>query len=401
MNQFPVEDDCLVVGGRPLPQLARCVGSTPFYVYDRRLITQRVEEVRRAIPSQIKLHYAIKANPMPALLCHMSSLVDGLDVASGAELVNALSSGAKARDISFAGPGKSANELEQVVAAGILVNVESLRELRCLADISARGGLPARVAIRVNPEFELKSSGMRMSGGAKQFGMDASEVPAALREVSRLGLAFEGFHIYSGSQNLRPGAICEAQALAVKLAVQLAQHASRETKVVNIGGGFGVPYFPGDQRLDLQPIGEGLEVLVQQLAMALPGACLIIELGRFLVAEAGLYVCRVVDRKISRGQVFLITDGGLHHHLAASGNFGQVLRKNYPVVIGNRVLGGRREVASVVGPLCTPLDLLADRMELAEAHPGDLVAIYQSGAYGLTASPTAFLSHPAPVEILV
>jgi diaminopimelate decarboxylase len=127
----------------------------------------------------------------------------------------------------------------------------------------------------------------------------------------------------------------------------------------------------------------------------------VIELGRFLVGEAGIYVCRVLDRKESRGQVFLVTDGGLHHHLAASGNFGQVLRKNYPVVIGNRMQRREREIASVVGPLCTPLDLLADRMELARAQEGDLVVVFQSGAYGLTASPIRFLSHPEPVEVLV
>jgi diaminopimelate decarboxylase len=241
MDQFPIQDDCLVVGGRPLPQLVQCVGSTPFYVYDRRLVTQRVEEVRRALPAPVKLHYAVKANPMPALLCHMASLVDGLDVASGKELLNALPSGVNARDISFAGPGKSVTELEQAVASGILINVESLRELHCLANLSARVGLAARVAIRVNPEFELKTSGMRMGGGAKQFGMDADAVPAALREAGSLGLAFEGFHIYSGSQNLRASAICEAQALAAQLAVQLAAHAPSETQVVNIGGGFGVP----------------------------------------------------------------------------------------------------------------------------------------------------------------
>jgi diaminopimelate decarboxylase len=140
---------------------------------------------------------------------------------------------------------------------------------------------------------------------------------------------------------------------------------------------------------------------VADAARALPQAQLVIELGRYLVGEAGVYLCRILDRKVSRGHTFLVTDGGLHHHLAASGNFGQVLRKNYPVVIANRVHGEPRENASVVGPLCTPLDLLADRADLAQAQVGDLVAVLQSGAYGLTASPTAFLSHPAPGELLI
>ncbi len=171
--------------------------------------------------------------------------------------------------------------------------------------------------------------------------------------------------------------------------------------MLNIGGGFGIPYFPSDVPLDLAPISHNLAALLERAKRALPNAEIVIELGRYLVGEAGIYVCRVIDRKVSRGQVFLVTDGGLHHHLAASGNFGQVLRKNYPVLIGNRVRGSAREIASVVGPLCTPLDLLADRMDLAKAEEGDLVVVLQSGAYGFTASPLGFLSHPAPREILV
>ena len=240
-----------------------------------------------------------------------------------------------------------------------------------------------------------------MGGGAKQFGVDAEAVPNLLTDVDRLGLSFEGFHIFSGSQNLNASSICDAQERAIDLAIRLAAHAPAKVLTVNIGGGLGIPYFPGERNLDIAPIGENLRSLVGRAGDAMPGARLVLELGRYLVGSAGLYICRVVDRKISRGQVFLVVDGGLHHHLAASGNFGQVLRKNYPVVIGNRVHDGPREVASVVGPLCTPLDLLADRMTLAVAAPGDLVAIMQSGAYGMSASPTAFLGHPPPVEALL
>ena len=193
----------------------------------------------------------------------------------------------------------------------------------------------------------------------------------------------------------------QSQQKTLDLAIRLAEFAPSPVRVLNIGGGFGIPYFPGEQRLDLGAIGKNLDMLVRRAKNALPEARLVIELGRFLVGEAGVYVCRVIDRKISRGQVFLVTDGGLHHHLAASGNFGQVIRKNYPVAIGNKITGTRREIASVVGPLCTPLDLLAERMELAEAHPGDLVVVFQSGAYGYTASPRGFLSHPDPAEVLV
>ncbi len=398
---FAVINDELQVGGLPLTQLAARVGRTPFYAYDRTLLAQRVDELRAQLPRQIKLHYAMKANPMPALVAFMAARVDGIDVASGNELRVALDAGARAHDISFAGPGKSEGELEQAVAAGILLNVESLREIRLLEAISQRLGKSARVAVRVNPDFELKSSGMKMGGGPKPFGIDAEQVPEALAQIRARGLGFEGFHIFSGSQNLKSEAICEAQTKALALAQRLAQAAPAPVRSLNLGGGLGIAYFPGEQPLTLTPIAQHLHGLVHEARSVLPEAELVIELGRYLVGEAGIYVCKVLDRKVSRGQVFLVTNGGLHHHLAASGNFGQVIRKNYPVAIGNRVQGTAREWVSVVGPLCTPLDLLADRMELAKAQEGDLVVVFQSGAYGLTASPIHFLSHPEPVEVLV
>ena len=401
MQQFPVQAGELCVGGIPLTRLAERVGSTPFYAYDRALLGERVAALRRALPAGVQLHYAMKANPMPALVCHLAGLVDGIDVASGGELRVALDAGADPREISLAGPGKSAGELRQAVAAGILVNVESERELALLQQAAAAAGQPARVAVRVNPDFELKSSGMKMGGGPKQFGVDADQVPRLLQRIGTAGLQFEGFHLFAGSQNLRAEAIVEAQQKSYALALRLAEDAPAPVRFLNLGGGFGIPYFPGERALDLAPIGANLAELVERAGAEMPGAALVIELGRYLVGEAGVYVARVVDRKLSRGQVFLVTDGGLHHHLSASGNFGQVIRKNYPVAVGNRMEAATRELASVVGPLCTPLDLLADRMELAQAEVGDLVVVFQSGAYGFTASPHAFLGHPAPVEVLV
>lgn len=401
LERAPTIDGELLFGGVRLSQLAQRVGRTPFYAYDREALRARVDALRAALPAKISLHYAMKANPMPALVAYMTALVDGIDVASAGELAVALDAGADPREVSFAGPGKSETELGQAAAAGILINCESMREIALLGDIARRTGRPARVAVRVNPDFELKSSGMKMGGGPKQFGIDAELVPQALAEIGRRGLAFEGFHIFSGSQNLRAESICEAQNKAYELALRLSAHAPGPVKVLNLGGGFGIPYFPGERPLELVPIGANLKALVERAGREMPRAELVIELGRYLVGEAGIYVCRVIDRKISRGEVFLVTDGGLHHHLAASGNFGQVIRKNYPVAIGTRMNAEQREIASVVGPLCTPLDLLADRMELARADVGDLVVVLQSGAYGRSASPIGFLSHPGPGEVLV
>jgi diaminopimelate decarboxylase len=400
-SHWEIVHGCIQVNGIGLTRLTARVGQTPFFAYDRHLLNERVALLRRHIPAEVHLHYAIKANPMPAVVHFMSGLVDGLDVASGNELRVALDSGMKPELISFAGPGKSERELASAIAAGITINLESPHEMETAARIGITLGIEPRVAVRVNPDFELKSSGMKMGGGAKQFGIDAEAVPEVLMRMKILPLDFQGFHIYSGSQNLRAESIQDAQEKTLELAYRLAAFAPVPVRTLNIGGGFGVPYFPGETPLDVAAVGDKLRRLLIETKRNLPGAQVVIELGRYLVAEAGIYVCKVVDRKVSRGQVFLITDGGLHHQLAASGNFGQVIRKNYPVAIGNKMTGVETEIASIVGPLCTPLDVLGDKMELSRANVGDLVVVFQSGAYGLTASPTAFLSHPAPIEVLV
>jgi diaminopimelate decarboxylase len=398
---FAVADDCLTIGDQSLLDVAKQAARTPFYAYGRQYMSARVADLRRSLPQSIQLHYAIKANPMPAVVRHMAPLVDGFDVASAGELRIAIDAGMEPERISFAGPGKTPQELAEAVAAGVVLNVESEREVARLVEIARQTGSRPRIAVRVNPDFELKTSGMKMGGGPKPFGVDAERVPQLLAQIARMPLELMGLHIFSGSQNLRAESIVESQQKSFELAVQLSRGAAVQLRTLNIGGGFGIPYFAGEKPLDLQPIAAGLKALLERCSHDLPGTQIIIELGRYLVGEAGIYVCKVIDRKVSRGQVFLVTDGGLHHHLAASGNFGQVIRKNYPVLVGNRVHGEHREIASVVGPLCTPLDLLADRVEMARAEIDDLVVVLQSGAYGLTASPAAFLSHPAAAEILV
>jgi diaminopimelate decarboxylase len=387
-------------GGIPIGRLAERVGRTPFYVYDRAALTARVQALRAALPEALHLHYAIKANPMPAVVQHMAGLTDGLDVASAQEMMVALDTGMAPEHVSFAGPGKSAAEIRRAVAAGITMTAESEVQLDLAIAAGKALGVEPRIALRVNPAFELKAAGMKMGGGPKPFGIDEAKLPALLDRMKTEGIALTGLHIFSGSQNLKAEAIVDAQQKSYELARGLLAHWGRPVRWLNLGGGFGVPYFPGEQPLDIAPIAANLHELCER-AEADIGAPLVIELGRYLVAHAGLYVCRVLERKESCGQVFLVTDGGLHHHLAASGNFGQVLRKNYPVAVANRIGEPADEVQSVVGPLCTPLDILAEKMQLAHAEPGDLIVVFQSGAYGLTASPAAFLSHPAAAEVLV
>jgi diaminopimelate decarboxylase len=398
---FDAKDAELLIGGRKVSAIAAEIGRTPFYVYDRAVMNRKVHELRAALPAEVEIHYAMKANPMPEVVRHFCDLADGIDVASAGEMDAALAAGMRPELISFAGPGKTPAELERAVAAGIVINMESELEMRRLAEIARRAGKRPKVAVRVNPDFELKTSGMKMAGGPKQFGVDAERVPQMLAELGSLPMEFWGFHIYCGSQNLVPEILMESQGKTAALAIELARHAPGPVRLLNLGGGFGIPYFPGEHPLTLAPIGENLRSLASVIHAALPEATIALELGRYLVGESGVYVCRIIDKKISRGQVFLITDGGLHHHLAASGNFGQVIRKNYPVLVANRIDATQTEIAMVVGPLCTPLDMLADRMQLAAADVGDLIAVFQSGAYGFTASPLAFLSQPAPAQLLV
>ncbi len=401
MNQFPIQDNELLIGGIPLTRLASRVGQTPFYAYDRQVITDRIQALRNTLPSEVHLHYAIKANSMPAVVQHLAGLTDGLDVASLGEMKVALDTGMAADKISFAGPGKSDKELTAAVAAGVTINMESEGEMERIATIGNKLSIQPRVSVRVNPDFELKTSGMKMSGGPKPFGIDAERVPGVLKRIANMNLDFQGFHIFSGSQNLRPEALIEAQTNTFELAYRMAEHAPSPITWLNIGGGFGIPYFPGEKPLDLQPVADNLQNLTDECKTRLPDAEIVIELGRYLVGEAGVYVCEVVDKKESRGETFVVTNGGLHHHLAASGNFGQVIRKNYPVCVGNNVVSETSEIVNVVGPLCTPLDILANKVELPVISISDLIVVYQSGAYGLNASPQGFLSHPAIIEVLI
>lgn len=398
---FAVERGDLLLNGTPVRHLAERIGEGPFYAYDRAAMTARVCELRAAMPKQLKLHYAMKANPMPAVVRHLSAQLDGVDVASPLEMLVALDAGVPPENISFAGPGKSDRDVRQAVAAGITLNLESEREFRSALAAGEALGVTPRLALRVNPAFELKSAGMKMGGAAKQFGVDEEKAPTLLGDIAASGACFEGFHIFSGSQNLRADSIIEAQSKTLELVVRLAEVANLPVNLANIGGGLGIPYVAGEKRLDLAPISEALGAALERFSAKLPRTRVAMELGRYLVGEAGIYVCRVIDRKESRGEIFLVTNGGLHHHLAATGNFGQVLRRNYPILAPSRMDEPYTEKVNIVGPLCTPLDLLGQGVFLPRLEPGDLVAVLQSGAYGLTASPTAFLSHPVPSEILV
>jgi diaminopimelate decarboxylase len=393
--EFAAQIGLLTIAGRSAAEWA---GTTPAFVYDTAIVAARIAQFRTAMPG-IDLHYAIKANPHPGLLARIAPLVDGLDVASAGELATALVA-KPAAAISFAGPGKRDDELAAAIAAGATLNLESEGEAARALAIADRIGQRPRLAVRVNPDVELRGSGMKMGGRASPFGIDAVRVPALVRHLIAAGADWRGFHLYAGSQALDAAAIAETQGATLALAARLADAAGGAPPLVNLGGGFGVPYFAGDRALDVEAVGERLAAALAARPAVLRDSRFAIELGRWLVAEAGIYLARVIDRKDSGGETFLILDGGLHHQLAASGNFGTVVRRNYPLAVAHRMGATETETVNVVGPLCTPLDRLGDRVALPRAEPGDLVAVFLAGAYGATASPSTFLGHPPAVEIV-
>ncbi|MGD1954137.1 MAG: pyridoxal-dependent decarboxylase, exosortase A system-associated [Sphingomonadales bacterium] len=396
------EDGMLLIGGERADDIAARFDA-PVFVYDRRLIDQTVARLRACMPSDLRLHYAIKANPFAPLLEHMAGLVDGFDVASAGELERLSQHPQSDLPVSFAGPGKRDSELAAAIDAECCVNLESEGELNRLAQIARQKGRLAKAAIRINPPFELRGSGMRMGGGAKPCGIDDVDVPGLLQSWPKDALDFQGFQIFTGSQSLSAEALSEAHGNALRLALDCACYAPKPAKIFNIGGGLGVPYFPGDKPGDVDAVGASLAAAMDALRDQIAETKVVMELGRFFVAEAGVYLTRIVDKKRSRGTTFLVTEGGLHHQLAVSGNFGQVFRKNYPVALANRFSRAETdlETVNIVGCLCTPLDRLGDDVDLPSAQVGDIVAIFRCGAYGPTASPSGFLSHPACQEILL
>ena len=397
---FAAIDEELAIGGRKAGDLAAEMG-TPLFVYARDRLDARVAALRAAMPARLAIHYAVKANPFEPVLRHLAPLVDGFDIASVGELAIVQAADLDPAQVSFAGPGKREAELETAIAAGVTLNCESEGEAERTLAIADRLGRSPRMAIRVNPDFDLKGSGMKMGGGARQFGVDEDRVPALARRLIAAGVEWRGFHIFAGSQALSTDAIIDTQAQTLALAARLAEESGAGLPHCNLGGGFGIPYFPGDIPVDIAAIGAALGKRFADLPDVLRETKFCIELGRYLVGEAGVYLTRIVDRKESHGEVFLVTDGGLHHQLAASGNFGTVVRRNYPSAIATRFGAEASEEASIVGCLCTPLDRLADKGHFPRAEVGDLVAVFCAGAYGASASPMQFLGQGPAGEVLL
>ncbi|MBT8097210.1 MAG: diaminopimelate decarboxylase [Woeseia sp.] len=402
-SHFDTRGDELVIGGLTVSELSEQFG-TPLFIYDQAALQRRIEQVKAVLPDRFNLFYSIKANPNAAILRTFLRQGCGLEVASGGELFQALSAGCPPDRVIFAGPGKTRTELAAALEADIReIHVESIDEIRTLSELATQDGNVARVALRINPA-EASGGAMRMGGRASPFGIDEEELEIALDEATTLeNVQVTGVHLFMATQILEAETLIEQYQLALRIAREVASRIPGPLASIDFGGGWGTPYFAHERELDLQELAAGIARVQQQMQEdpLLATAEAIIEPGRYLVNEAGLYLSRVTRVKRSRGRVFAITDGGMHHHLAASGNLGQTIKRNYPVAVVNKLERPVAEKTDVVGPLCTPLDMLARQIELPPVEPGDLFGVFQSGAYARTSSPHGFLSHASPAEVLV
>ena len=393
----------LVIGDVPVTRLVARHG-TPVFVYDRAVLDRKLDALRAALPAGFFVCYSVKANPNRALLEHFLSRGCGLELASAGEFHQALAAGAKPGELLFAGPGKTEAELELVLKHSIgEIHAESELEIKRIGTICRRLGCRARVAIRVNPSGEAQGGAMRMGGKPLPFGVDEERLDSVLDLVlAERSIDFHGIHLFAGTQVLEAEVLAAQYRKGLAIAAQVAERLGGPLHTIDFGGGLGIPYFVNAQPLDLEKLHSLLAGLFAEFAgdRRFAGTQFVVEPGRFLVGEAGVYLCRVNDIKESRGKKFLIVDGGMHHHLAASGNLGQTIKRNYPVAIVNKLDKPAGEAVEVVGPLCTPLDVLARNIQLPRAEVGDIVGVFQSGAYARAASPLNFLSHPAPPEVL-
>jgi diaminopimelate decarboxylase len=403
-EHYAVRGRDLMAGGFTVGALAERFG-TPLYIYDAEVMRRSFMALKIALNGFASIVYSIKANPNPAVARIFVELGAGIEIASAGEYARARQAGVAPEAILFAGPGKRDDELSHVVQNGIgEIHLESLEEMMRLDAIAARTGSKVAVSLRINPVSAAQGGAMRMGGKPSPFGFDEEQIDDALRALaSAAHLDLCGVHMFAGTQILDADTLLAQWRHGIDVAAHVARATQRPLRSIDLGGGLGIPYYAGDMPLDLAAVRGGIGDLSQhkQAEPLLHNARVIVEPGRFLAGPGGLYVARVIASKISRGTRFIVTDGGMHHHLAASGNLGQVVKRDYPVIAPARMDATAFERVVVAGPLCTPLDTLARAADLPALEAGDLVAVMQSGAYGLSASPTEFLSHAKPVEVLV
>ena len=379
----------------------------PAFIYFKKIVERKYGELLDCLPEGFEIHYAFKANPNQEVVGFIRSLGAGADVASLGELRLARETGYPIEKVEFTGPGKTIEELSLAIDLGISsINVESISEIKKITDLCRAKGKPANVGIRLNPKGKLSSSAMKMSGDT-QFGItedDLEEAFVLIKNGTKL-LNFTGLHMHLGSQFIEAEKIASNFKFILEKAYEITSRYKIELRKINFGGGWGIDIFGNKPPLDLPLIKKSLSELFTDLKYRthFKGTQFIVEPGRFLVAECGIYAAKILYRKRGYNKEFLIIDGGMHQNYLAAGGIGQVIRRNLGVdMIPENHHSHSVAQYTVVGALCIPDDVLGLELELpSDLREGDILLFCNCGAYGYSASPLKFLSHPLPTEAAI
>ena len=379
--------------------------ATPCYVYLLDRMRRRIRRVRQAFGERLAISYAVKANPNVELLRRLAGHVDWLDVSSLGEVRRGLAAGFDAARMTFSGPAKRDEDLDRAVECGIgEVVCESPDEIERLDRIAGARGRRQPFLIRINPARAPSGFGIVMCGRPGPFGIDEEALGDALARLDEWpNLDFRGFHIYSATNSLSAQAITGNFRQMADLFARFASQVGSPVRRLVFGAGFGIPYTINDTPLDLEAVAAHVNPMIDSMRSqpSLADAACALEIGRYLTGPAGYLLTSIIGAKHSRGVEIRICDAGFNCHLAAFGLMGTVIRRNWPIWKVNGQPDDAVRPYMLTGPLCTAIDVLAERIELPELAIGDLVAIGSSGAYGFSASPVRFISHPEPKEILL
>lgn len=391
----------LLIGGNLTEELITRAGGTPLFVYDNNIVGSQIARFKAVIADGVSLFYSVSANPYEPLLEFVGRYVDGFRIVSLGELELLQRSKLAGISMNFAGPGKTDLELEAAIRAGATISIESESEARRAIAAGERVARSPKISIRVTPPFAIEHGEVILACSASPFGVEARRVPALIDALIDAGVDWRGLHIFCGAQCLDADALSEVHRLTIDHAGEIADQIRMPIPEVNLGSGFDVACRPGDEPLDIDRVARNLNRLLSNTPELLATTNFTVELGRWMVAESGVYLTRIVDRSESCGRVFLTTDGGGHHFIAATGGLGERGNFNYPIAVANRFNAPADEEVTVAGCLCTPSDIFADDVALPHAEVGDLIAVFCAGAYGLSASPQAWENRPLARELLV
>lgn len=378
---------------------------TPSYVYFAEPIRDRVKLLLDAFGNRFIISYAVKSNPNTGLLRVLQDTGVGLDVSSIGEVKRGVDAGFGPMKISFSGPAKRPFEIDIAVRQGIGEFIcESLDEIEQVNQVASDLGIIQNILVRINPKEVPRQFGLHMAGRPSQFGIDEEDMEDVQSFLAKLNsIKLSGFHIFSGGNSLNRDAVIKNLSIAASLFVSFSEKFDIFPEKFIFGSGFGIPYFEGDEALDIADIAAEINPMIDRLQNSerFKNTKFVLEMGRWLVGSDGYMLTSVVGNKHSRGTDICLCDAGFNNHLSAAGMMGTVLRRDWKFWNLTRTTTVADHQYLLVGPLCASFDILGAKVHLPKTLKGDVLAVGSSGAYGLTASPTRFISHPEPQEFIV